>query len=101
MDTVRFGVIGLGAMGSFHVGYLDKVAGNAGGQYRTADHGQARQPHEPATVEPAEEARAVAVPGRARVPARARSRGVLHRELGEDRDQRGAPSGRYRPPWAR
>jgi predicted dehydrogenase len=27
MDTVRFGVIGLGAMGSFHVGYLDKVEG--------------------------------------------------------------------------
>jgi len=27
METVRFGVIGLGAMGSFHVGYLDKVEG--------------------------------------------------------------------------
>jgi predicted dehydrogenase len=27
MDTVRFGVIGLGAMGSFHVGYLDRVEG--------------------------------------------------------------------------
>lgn len=27
METVRFGVIGLGAMGTFHVGYLDKVEG--------------------------------------------------------------------------
>jgi len=27
MDTVRFGVVGLGGMGSFHLGYLDKVEG--------------------------------------------------------------------------
>ena len=27
MQTVRFGVVGLGAMGSFHVGYLDRVEG--------------------------------------------------------------------------
>ena len=27
MDTVRFGVVGLGGMGSFHLNYLDKVEG--------------------------------------------------------------------------
>ena len=27
MDTVRFGVVGLGGMGSFHLAYLDKVEG--------------------------------------------------------------------------
>jgi predicted dehydrogenase len=27
MDTVRFGVVGLGGMGSFHLGYLDKLEG--------------------------------------------------------------------------
>jgi predicted dehydrogenase len=27
MDTLRFGVVGLGGMGSFHLGYLDKVEG--------------------------------------------------------------------------
>jgi len=27
MDTVRFGVVGLGAMGSFHVSYMDKLEG--------------------------------------------------------------------------
>jgi predicted dehydrogenase len=38
MDTVRFGVVGLGGMGSFHVGYLDKVEGAAVGAVCDVDN---------------------------------------------------------------
>jgi predicted dehydrogenase len=38
MDTVRFGVVGLGGMGSFHLGYLDKVEGAAVGAVCDVDN---------------------------------------------------------------
>jgi predicted dehydrogenase len=38
MDKVRFGVVGLGGMGSFHLGYLDKVEGAAVGAVCDVDN---------------------------------------------------------------
>jgi predicted dehydrogenase len=38
METVRFGVVGLGGMGSFHLGYLDKVEGAAVGAVCDVDN---------------------------------------------------------------